>query len=292
MARSRLSEETDDCSEPGPQLGAEALIPLERSHWPTLRSWFQPERPGPLVGLHAIQTGRDGIGVDRWPDPRAVFAWSGANVGLAGDPAAFGPDDFPKDWQAMVDAPPEFLPLLRRLAPKLASWDRIISELRAEPTYRVPRGASVRRLEARDALLVERLDPDVAWICDTLGGPAGLAASGFAWGAFVDGKLASVAASFFVGERYEDIGVVTERAFRGRGLVPACAGRLAEEIRARGRTPSWTTSTDNRASLRVAEKLGFERSRDDVLYVVGMPLPEPARPPERKPAEGSRGENR
>jgi RimJ/RimL family protein N-acetyltransferase len=255
------------------------MIALERSHWPALRSWFQPERPGPQVGLHAIQTGRDGVAVDRWPDPRAVFAWSGANAGLGGDPAAFGPDDFPRDWAALVDAPPEFLPLLRRAAPEIASWDRIISELRAEPTYRVPRGASVRRLEPRDLPLVERLDPEVAWISDTLGGPAGLAASGFGWGAFVDGKLASVAASFFVGERYEDIGVVTERPFRGRGLVPACAGRLAEEIRARGRTPSWTTSPDNLASLRVAEKLGFERSRDDVLYVVGMPLPEPARPP-------------
>jgi predicted GNAT family acetyltransferase len=70
--------------------------------------------------------------------------------------------------------------------------------------------------------------------------------------------------------------VVTERTFRGRGLVPACAGGLAGEIRARGRTPSWTTSPENLASLRVAEKLGFERIRDDVLYVVGMPLPEPA----------------
>lgn len=64
---------------------------------------------------------------------------------------------------------------------------------------------------------------------------------------------------------------------RGLGLNPACAGRVSEDIRRCGRTPSWTTSPDNLPSRRVAEKLGFERVRDDVLYVVGQPIPEPAR---------------
>jgi RimJ/RimL family protein N-acetyltransferase len=54
---------------------------------------------------------------------------------------------------------------------------------------------------------------------------------------------------------------------------------VVEDVRARGRTPSWSTSPDNRPSLRVAEKLGFEKARDAVLYVVGMPVPGSARPP-------------
>ena len=90
--------------------------------------------------------------------------------------------------------------------------------------------------------------------------------------------LASVAVPFLIGDRFEDIGVVTQLAFRGRGLNPACAGRLCEAIRARGRTPSWTTSPENLPSRRVAEKLGFAPVREDVLYVVGMPVPEVARP--------------
>ncbi len=61
-------------------------------------------------------------------------------------------------------------------------------------------------------------------------------------------------------------------AFRGRGLSPACAARVIADIRARGRTPSWSTSRDNTASRRVAEKLGFARHRDDVLYVAGKPI--------------------
>jgi predicted GNAT family acetyltransferase len=84
----------------------------------------------------------------------------------------------------------------------------------------------------------------------------------------VDGRLVAVACSFFVGERFEDIGVVTESTHRGLGLSTACAAALCGDIRSRGRRPSWTTSTDNRPSLRVADKLGFVVQRHDRLLLV------------------------
>jgi len=67
---------------------------------------------------------------------------------------------------------------------------------------------------------------------------------------------------------------VTEPQFRGGGLSTACAAALCEDIRARSHQPSWATSPDNLASIRVAEKLGFTLQRRDVLYVVGIPIPE------------------
>ena len=72
---------------------------------------------------------------------------------------------------------------------------------------------------------------------------------------------------------YEDIGVVTETGFRGLGLSTACAQALCEDIRIRRHQPSWTTSYDNIASLRVAEKLAFTVQREDLLYVIGIPIP-------------------
>ncbi len=93
--------------------------------------------------------------------------------------------------------------------------------------------------------------------------------------------LASVACTFYQGAGYEDIGVATEPEYRGLGLSVACATGLCDDIRARGRTPSWSTSPDNAASLRVAEKLGFVLDRRDVLYVVGRSVPRPARRPAR-----------
>jgi RimJ/RimL family protein N-acetyltransferase len=79
----------------------------------------------------------------------------------------------------------------------------------------------------------------------------------------------AVACSFFVGAQYEDIGVVSEPAERGRGLSFACAGALCATIQARGRQPSWSTSKDNTASLRVSEKLRFVVQRRDRLLVIG-----------------------
>jgi RimJ/RimL family protein N-acetyltransferase len=123
-----------------------------------LRDWFVPDRPGPLVGLHVLQTGHGACFADRCPHPRAVLTDIAGNYALA----------------------------------------------------------------------------------------------------------------------YEDIGVVTEPEWRGRGLSLACAGALCENIQGRGRRPSWSTAPENTANVRVAEKLGFAVQRRDCLYVVGSAVPEPA----------------
>lgn len=245
-----------------------------------LRDWFLPERPGPLVGLHVLQTGHGRFLADRWPDPEVLLAESGGNYALVGDPAPLDPADLVGCVAGFVDAPERFVPRLQAAFPDLVVWERVILALPGRPPGASGHHQLVRRLDAADADHLRGFTPESAWISKTWGGPAGLAASGHAWGAFVEGRLASVACSFFVGARYEDIGVVTEPEFRGLGLSAACAGALCVDIQARGRTPSWTTSPDNLASLRVAEKLGFALQRHDRLYVVGIPVPAPARRPD------------
>ncbi len=131
-----------------------------------------------------------------------------------------------------------------------------------------PPGASIRRLQPGDEAAITGLSAEFAWIARTWGGPAGLAASHHGWGAFLNGQLVAIACSFHVGEHYEDIGVVTESTHRGRGLSTACAAALCGEIERRGRQASWSTSLDNPASLRVAEKLGFRVQRNDRLLLV------------------------
>jgi RimJ/RimL family protein N-acetyltransferase len=230
-----------------------------------------------LIGLHVIQTGNGGCWVDRWPDPRAVLTETAGNYSLAGEPEALEPADLVGRVTGGVEAPKRFAPLLKAAFPELVIWDRVILELQGSPRFSLPATALVRRLEAGDAHYLWGLSPASAWISKTWGGPGGLAASGYAWGAFVGGQLVSVANIFFLGEQYEELGVVTEPGFRGLGLSVACAGALCEDILSRGRRPSWTTSPDNIASLRVAEKLGFSVNRHDYLYMIGVKPPEPPR---------------
>jgi RimJ/RimL family protein N-acetyltransferase len=244
-----------------------------------LKDRFLPDRPGPLVGLHVLRTGNGACFVDRWPDPRAVLVDTAGNYALSGEPAQLRPADLEGRIEGFLETSDAFVPLLEATFQGLQRWERVIFALRTASPFRPPRDQSVRRLESADAYHVWGLGPAASWIAKTWGGPSGLAASGHAWGAFVDGSLASIACTFFVGQRYEDVGVATEPEFRGRGLAAACAAKLCREILGRGRQPSWTTSPDNAASIRVAEKLGFALQRRDRLFVIGASIPEPPRAP-------------
>ena len=253
------------------------MILLTPNQTATLRDCFLPDRPGPLVGLHVIHTGNGACFVDRWPEPRAIITDTAGNYALAGDPDALQPDELQRRIAGFVDAPEPFVPLLRAAFTDVTVWERVILDLEARPSVAAPSGFLLRRLGAADAYHLWGLSPGSAWISKTWGGPPGLAASGYAWGAFSEARLVSVACPFFVGAGYKDLGVVTEPEFRGRGLSVACAGAVCGDILDRGRRPSWTTATDNLASLRVAEKLGFVHQRRDRLYVVGIPVPAPPR---------------
>lgn len=251
------------------------LVLLDPEDAAQSRPWFLPDAPGPLVGLHVLQTGNGAVFVDRWPDPRALLADSAANYQLLGDPTALSAADLRSRLRGFVEASDAFEPLLREAFPKLTVWPRIVLERPRQQAASLRVRPEVRRLGSEDVYRVWGLSPDLAWIADTWGGPPSLCSGGFAYGAFVDGRLVSVACSFFVAESFEDIGVVTESAFRRQGLSVACAAALCNDIQSRGRRPSWTTSLDNAGSLGVARKLGFKQNRLDRLFVVGRTPPEP-----------------
>jgi RimJ/RimL family protein N-acetyltransferase len=226
---------------------------------------FAPERPGPLIQQHVAASGVGRCRADRRLAPRtAVAEVSQNNVACRGEPVVV------PGLRGLVDAPPEWVPALEAVAP-IQVWPRIIAVL---PDAARPRSRhAVRRLFPADVAGLDALDPSMAWISESWGGHAGLAASGRAWAVFADGRAVAVACPFFVGRGHEDIGVVTERAYRGRGLSTSCATAVIDDIRARGRRPTWTTSPENPGSRAVAARLGFVHARDDVLYAVGVAIP-------------------
>jgi len=249
------------------------MIQLTPTQTATLSHWFQPSGPCWLVGMHLLKTGNGACFANCWPNPAAVLASTADNYALMGQPDSLQPARLKEKITGFIGAPAPFVPLLKETFSDLKVWERLLFELKTSPNFTLPKDVTVRRLVTTDAYHLWGLTPESFWISKTWGGPAGLASSGYGWGAFAGSRLVSVACTFFLGARYEEVGVITEAGFRSRGLSAACAGALCQEIQSRGRTPSWSTSPDNVASVRVAEKLGFSPVQQDRLYVTGIPLP-------------------
>lgn len=252
------------------------MILLTSEQTATLKSWFLPESPGPVIGSHVLQTGHGVCFANRWPFPQMILVETAGNFTLLGDTSVFVPADMQPLIKGFVVASKLFLPSLKAAFPELKTWPRIIFTQQEAPGSPVGSPYLIRRLNPSDTHHLLGIGSESDWISKTWGGPAELAASGFAWGAFIANQLASVACTFFLGMTYEDIGVVTKPEFQGNGLGTACVRALCQDIWNRGHQPSWTTSPDNLASRRVAEKLRFSFQRYDVLYVVNIPIPKPA----------------
>lgn len=236
-----------------------------------LRPFFAPERPGPLVFEHVAHTGHGRVRVDRWPDPRVVVAELPGNLSMRGDPEHLPLKEL-AELSGFVDAPPEWLPALRASDPATAEWGRLIAVLPDTATVPPP-APDVRLLTQDDASAFAGLSAQSAWIAETWGGVSGMLTARIARGVLVDGQVAALAVPFYLGGKYEDIGVVTEPAHRRRGLSTACSAALIADIRSRGHVPTWSTSPDNTGSRGVAARLGFVHERDDVLYALRTPIP-------------------
>ncbi len=63
------------------------------------------------------------------------------------------------------------------------------------------------------------------------------------------------------GDKQAEIGAVTREAYRGRGYAPVACAHLIQACEQRGYQAYWSCDTDNRASIRVAQKLGFQQVR-------------------------------
>jgi GNAT superfamily N-acetyltransferase len=255
-----------------------------------LTRWLRAESPGPdsILG-HVLETRQGRCWVDTWPEPSALLVETAGNFILRGEAAAVDPAELHPLVHGFLDAPDSFDALLDTAFPGHVRWDRVVYRLdqgRPEPDRRAldpthpPVGGAVqdgsaviRFLDAADGPALAAVHPDVRWVAKTWGGPSGLAASGRAVGAFVDGRLVAVAGTFFLGVRHDEIGISTEPDVRRRGLGTRCARLLTTRLTAAGRALSWTTSVDNVASRRVAERCGFEFDRHDVLHVIGVDVP-------------------
>jgi hypothetical protein len=85
--------------------------------------------------------------------------------------------------------------------------------------------------------------------------------------AIVDDRAVAAIEGYPSTSRYTNLMAETLPVYRNRGYATAAAALVVAEIQRQGRTPVWSASVDNPTSLRVAEKLGFERI-GEMVYVI------------------------
>ncbi|WP_424886876.1 GNAT family N-acetyltransferase [Streptomyces sp. XH2] len=236
-------------------------------------AWFPAGMPGlGAMPDHARFTRTGRWWADRPSAPRAAAVSCAGYTLMGGDPRAVPPGALAPLAYGYFAVPDRFLPLLGEAFERIVPWERMLW-VRGDDALTPPSvtgmNITVRRLTSADAAAVHGLGPELSWIADTWGGPHGLAASGHGWGAFRDGRLLSLACTYFRGSSYEDIAVATRPEERGRGLATACVRSLCADITARGTLPTWTCSRHNEPSRRLAATTGFRLHRQYVHYAVG-----------------------
>ena len=69
-----------------------------------------------------------------------------------------------------------------------------------------------------------------------------------------------------LGRTRAEIGAITRAKYRGRCLAPIACAYLIEVVEKRGYRAYWSCEADHNASIRVAQKLGFQEGRAYKIY--------------------------
>jgi RimJ/RimL family protein N-acetyltransferase len=173
-------------------------------------------------------------------------------------------------WRLSADLPD---PLARELA-RLAAAERVVEDPERDPERlavlcaRLEEHAPIEALWRGPALRFPRVlpvAPDAA-LLDAAGRDRaaarfpevpGLAGREPVVGVFAKGELAGVAYAATGPGRAVEVGVETRPAFRGLGLAGRAVATWARAVRARGRVPLYSARAENRASRRVAARMGL-----------------------------------
>jgi GNAT superfamily N-acetyltransferase len=90
---------------------------------------------------------------------------------------------------------------------------------------------------------------------------------GFGCAAIVAERLICWCTAEYVSADRCGIGIATEPAYERRGVATATAARFVQLARQRGVAPHWECGSWNAASIRVAEKIGFERVAEERVWI-------------------------
>lgn len=240
-----------------------------------------PDTPETVIALHTLRHGRCRAHISGTIQHYDAVVIDSDEV--PGEPGCYG-DDPEAIWNILRGLPGWFAANVREsIAEQVGSlvereWGERVRYL-GDPHFTLQSPApslsdpNVRMLTAADVALLDAAPPEVRGA--GFGGTMALLTNGIAAGAIVEHAIVAIAHTSAITEHHADIGVSTLPTARGRGYATVAASLVARAIQTTGRTPVWSCGETNQASMRVAEKLGFEPSLRRVYVIVESRRPAP-----------------
>jgi GNAT superfamily N-acetyltransferase len=273
------------------------MVPLDPAAARYVRAWLRPlEAPGLLALHHALVYHRPGLWGDVPGSPRSVILLREGHRGLeafgAGRPEPAVGWLIGRRREFTLHAPEEWYDAIRERLGNLdldsvETWTGPAIARPAPPAARrpgagsasgggagAPAPATTRTATASGPITRQLTDADADAVIMTLPPWAlrgwrsfsSLIEHGAGFGAPYAGGFATVAWIYDRAENYDAVGVFTVPRFRRLGLARASASALIRHIaRERGRSPLWSTPTDNEPSRSLARSLGFSVAAEEFL---------------------------
>jgi GNAT superfamily N-acetyltransferase len=172
----------------------------------------------------------------------------------------------PQSWRQQLNA----------LAPEVRVRERIRFEFRGDRSSYLnedlvcPPGFEIRTLENELIAKTRKLGVDID--SRFYSSSEDLEKNGLSLCIVNDGEVVSLCYAAAISEGLAEVDVVTDEAFRARGLAQLVSRAFVRECLRREITPTWDCFAYNTSSIRLATKLGFREVARYPFYSFNIPL--------------------
>ena len=165
-------------------------------------------------------------------------------------------------WEELIE---NNFPAYKRIRYALRKDTKFDREKLETMVYALPEGYALRKIDG-ELYDVCMKDEEFKDCVSVFGSKENYLELGRGFAVMKDGKIVSAASSYSRHRKGIDIEIDTRKEERHKGLGTAVAAKLILECLDEGLYPAWDAA--NRMSVRLAEKLGYEFSREYVCYLL------------------------
>jgi RimJ/RimL family protein N-acetyltransferase len=163
-------------------------------------------------------------------------------------------------------------------------WDEVINKLFKDETIQMkrysfafnPNKYSPKQVQISKEFTLKRIDENTiknslefnhTYYEEYWGSVSNFLANGFGYCVLHHETVASECTSIFVGNTMAEIDIVTHKEYRGNGLAFITAKAFINHCLQNGFIPRWDCDVNNFASIKLAEKLGFDNPTEYSVFV-------------------------